>query len=325
MKYRKLGNTGIEISEIGFGTWGIGGLSKGPTSYGKTDDNESKKALEKAFELGINFYDTSNIYGDGHSEELIGEVFRSKRDKIIIASKVGFLEHNGPQDFSSSNIGKSLEGSLKRLKTNYLDLYQLHSPGIKDIEEHQVIETMKSLKETGKIRAIGISIKSPGDGLTIPEEYNLNSIQVNFNLVDQRASKNNLLKICSSKGIGVICRTPLCFGFLSGNYSKDSKFGNKDHRSTWPTEQIERWTNAYKLFTRAVSKEEKQTNAQLALRFCLSYPEVSSVIPGMLSEVEVKENIKASELGAFNDAVLEKLEEIYNESEFFIGKDGIKK
>ena len=148
MKYRNLGKTNLKVSEIGFGAWGIGGLSEGASSYGVTDDKESKKALIKAYEKGINFFDTSNIYGNGHSEELIGGVFRNLRDKIIIASKGGFLKHNGPRDFSSRNIIQSLDGTLKRLNTDYLDVYQLHSAPLKILRESsETLETLLELKE----------------------------------------------------------------------------------------------------------------------------------------------------------------------------------
>jgi len=320
MRYRDLGKTGIKVSEIGFGAWGIGGLSNGATSYGSTDDNVSREALRKAFDEGINFYDTSDVYGYGHSESLIGEVFGIVRSKVVIASKVGWLEHNGPQDFSTQHIMDSLEKSLKRLKTDYLDLYQLHSPKLEIFENDDTFKAMLMLKKQGKIRAIGISARSPSDGVTIINRFGFDSVQVNFNLVDQRAIDVGLFDLCVKKGVGIICRTPLCFGFLTGNYTKGIKFNSSDHRSTWSVEQIEKWASAHIFFSELVNKVKKQSKAQIAIKFCLSYPEVSTVIPGMLNEKEVIENSAASQLGPFSKKELLKMEGVYKMNSFFIKK-----
>jgi aryl-alcohol dehydrogenase-like predicted oxidoreductase len=321
MKYRNLGKTGFNISEIGFGAWGIGGLSEGEaTSYGKTDDNKSKMALIKAYEIGINFYDTSNIYGDGHSEELIGDIFKNNRDKIIIASKVGFLKHNSQQEFTKKNIENCIHGSLKRLNTDYLDLYQLHSAPLDILKRSsEALDTLLELKEIKKIRAIGISARSPEEGTLIAKNYPFESIQINFNLVDQRAVESGFMDICQEKGIGVIVRTPLCFGFLSGKY-KNYQFDKEDHRSAWNKEQRAIWANAPNLFLNAVDDKINQTNSQIALRYCLSYPAVSTVIPGMLNEKEVIENSQASELGVLKKEEILRLEKVYRENKFFLGK-----
>ncbi len=320
MKYRKLDNTGLEVSEIGFGAWGIGGLTRGATSYGPTSDEESKLALRLAFESGITFYDTSDLYGYGHSERLIGETLKDVRGKTVIASKVGFLEHNGPQDFSPRHIRESIERSLKRLQTDYLDLYQLHSPPIDLLEkDDSILHTLSSLQKEGKTRAIGISARSPDDGLIAIEKLGFKSVQVNFNMVDQRAIENGLFDLAKKENAGIIVRTPLCFGFLTGGYSADSEFDFRDHRSTWPREQIERWATAQQLFSSILEENEGQTGAQIALRFCLSFQSVSSIIPGMLTAGEVRENVLASELGPFAERELLKINEIYRDNTFFLG------
>jgi len=320
MKYRFLGKTEIKVSEIGFGTWGIGGLSEGATSYGETDDKTSKEALNFAYSKGINFFDTSNVYGNGHSEELLGEVFQDNRKNIVLASKFGFLKHEVFQDFSRKSIKNSLEGTLRRLRTDYLDLYQIHSPKIEVLEETDIMETLSELKSQGKIRAYGISAKSPQDAKIAIEKYPFDTIQINFNLTDQRAIETGLLDFCEKYGVGVIGRTPLCFGFLSGSYSKDNKFDSRDHRSTWPEKQKAIWSNAHKLFLEAIDKKVEQTNAQIALRFCLSYNQISSVIPGMLTPNEVSENVIASQMGSLNEKEISKLENIFKENTFFVGK-----
>ena len=319
MNYRKLGRTGLEVSEIGFGAWGIGGSVEGMPAYGPTDDDESKATLQRAYDLGINFYDTSDVYGHGHSERLIGQTLGHVRERVIIATKVGFLGGDGPQDFSPRHIRRSLESSLERLQTDYIDLYQLHSPLLDVLaEDESILRTLRDLKEEGKIRVFGISVRSPGDGLTAISKFGIESIQVNFNLLDQRAIGSSLLGPSAAQSVGIIARTPFCFGFLTGAYSSDTVFDSTDHRSGWSPEQIQRWISGSQLFAEAISHPEGQTQSQLALRFCLSYPGVSTVIPGMLTVKEVEENVRASQMGPLSAMELDRIERIYGDNVFFV-------
>ncbi|MFA6354718.1 MAG: aldo/keto reductase [Candidatus Paceibacterota bacterium] len=315
MKYRKLGDTGLIVSEIGFGAWGIGGLSAGATSYGETNDDESCKALKRAYDLGVNFYDTSDLYGAGHSEELIGEALKAVRDKVIIATKVGFLEHRGQQDFKRDYIRKSLVESLKRLKTDYVDLYQLHSPDIKVVEENnEILETLQDLKKEGKIRVFGISVRHPDDALVAVKKLNIKSIQANFNIIDQRIIENGLFELAKDMSVGIIARTPLNFGFLSGKLN-NTTFGPGDHRSAWPKSQLIKWAEAPRLFS--FLSKGKLTPVQVALNFCLSFEAVSVVIPGMLTEAEVEENVIVSSAEKFTRDELMRARKVYNENDFF--------
>jgi aryl-alcohol dehydrogenase-like predicted oxidoreductase len=321
MQYRSLGQTGISISEIGFGAWGIGGPTETSPAYGLTDDHESRKALRFSYESGITFYDTADFYGQGHSEKLIGETLRDVRKNIVIATKVGLLSTSGKQNFSPKHIKKSLEDSLNRLKTDYIDVYQLHNPPLEILKNSdEIMYTLQAMKTEGKIRAIGVSIRSPDDGLEMVEYAILESIQVNFNLLDQRALENKLFEICEAKGMGIIVRTPLCFGFLTGEYSHQIQFGHDDHRSRWSPEQLRRWANAYNDFSDMSDRTQPHTPAQTAIRFCLSYSCVSTVIPGMLTEAHVSENIAASDLGVFDEQKLQLAEQIYRDQSFFLDK-----
>lgn len=318
MKYRELGKTGIKVSELGFGTWGIGGTARGAIGYGPTDDEESKAALRRAYELGINFFDTSDLYGYGHSEELIGEAFNDFRHDIIIASKAGFLNFDGLQDFSVQHIKKAFEGSLKRLRTDYIDVYQLHSLPIDLLKgDRTILAALDSLKQDGKIRAAGISVLSPDDGITATKEFDFEVIQVNLNLVDQRTLENGLLDICETEKIGVVIRTPLCYGFLTGAYSANDLFDAQDQRRKWSSQQIERWANAYKVFLENLSYEEQSTGVQLALRFCLSCPGVSTVIPGMLTKEQVGENVASIQAGVLSSEDLRSIVSTYQRNVFF--------
>ena len=288
-------------------------------AYGPTDDNESRNALYKALELGITFYDTAALYGYGHSEKLIGEVIKGTRQRVIISSKVGYKNFKGDQDFSPAYIRESLERSLKRLQTDYIDVYQLHDPPLELLEsDASILETMESLKREGKIRAVGISVRSPDDSMSAIKLFSFETIQVNFNLVDMRALEFGLFDRCEKQGIGIIIRTPLCFGFLTGAYSSKSDYHARDHRSNWSPDQIERWGSAYKLFAAELAGNEELTNGQIALRFCLSFLPVSTVIPGMLTSEHVRENATSSQLGPFPASVIERFTNIYKEHQFFI-------
>jgi len=319
MKYREFGGTGIRVSEIGFGAWGIGGTPKDAKAYGTTDDRTSMKALQRAIDRGISFFDTAPLYGYGHSEELIGMAVEHVRDKIILSSKVGYVNFSGEQNFSPEYIIKSLAGSLGRLKTDYLDIYQLHDPPLALLQKDKRIwQILEKLTDDGIIRVPAISVKTVEDAMIAITDFNFKSIQVNFNLVDQRILACGLLNECEKRGVGLIIRTPLCFGFLTGKYHADDDYDRQDHRSHWPTEQIDRWASAYKLFAGELQNGRKQTNAQIALRFCLSYKQVSTVIPGILNVEHVDENAESSDLGPFPDEALKKINRIYRENQFMV-------
>jgi aryl-alcohol dehydrogenase-like predicted oxidoreductase len=319
MKYRTLGGTGISVSEIGFGAWGIGGSNGGAVAYGPTEDKESKRAIKRACELGINFFDTSDLYGYGHSEQLLGEVLHDIRHEIVIASKVGFVHGASEQDFSPSAIIRSVEASMKRLRTDYIDLYQLHSPSLDTLdEEEEIIPTLQDLVCQGKIRAYGISVRSPEDAYKAVEGYEFQTVQVNFSLVDQRALELGLFNLCLDRNVGVIARTPLCFGFLTGSYAPTLNFDAADHRSKWSAEQIEIWVSAYRLFVEEIKNRGRGTQAQFALRYCLSQAGITTVIPGMLNTSHVEDNVGASDLDHLPQNDLEHIRQVYQGHQFFV-------
>lgn len=321
MHYRPLKRTGQIASEIGFGTWGLGGTHRGAVAYGPTRDAESVRALRRAFDLGVTFFDTSDLYGYGHSETLLGKEFADVRSHLVLATKAGFVDGEGKQDFSPTHLSAALEESLRRLRTDYVDLFLLHSPPVQYLnDDPDILHWLESIQHLGKTRAVGISVRSPEDGLMVARNYNVDAIQVNFNLADQRAAHLGLLDLCAERGIGVIVRTPLCFGFLSGVFNDPSAFAATDHRSRWPSEQRARWHAAAEVFAPCRAERAQQTAAQFALRFCLSYPSVWTVIPGMLTADQVEENVQASELGPLSEDELEQVEGLYREQEFFLSK-----
>ena len=316
MNYRQLGTTCIKVSTIGFGAWGIGGVVKDSKAYGPTDDRVSLLALHKAFDKGITFYDTSPLYGYGHSEKLIGAAFKQIRNQLVFSSKVGYVNFSGKQDFTPGFIRNSLEETLQRLQTDYLDIYQLHDPSIDYLETHpEVVQTLETLQQEGKIRVAGISLRTPADSLIAVTRFGFKSVQLNFSLVDQRALALDIFGKCQVHGVGIIVRTPLCFGFLTGQYGAADQYQEGDHRKRWKPEQISRWAEAYKLFV-AELQHENQSNAQIALRYVLSHDAVSTTIPGMLTEEQVCENAVAGCLGSYSSDVLKRFFEIYSLHDF---------
>ncbi|MCX7825823.1 MAG: aldo/keto reductase [Verrucomicrobiae bacterium] len=320
MKTRPLGQTGLTVSEIGFGTWGLGGTVGGSIAYGPADDRESLRALHHAFDAGITFYDTADLYGAGHSERLLGEAFSGSRNRVVIATKAGIVSVRGEQDFSPAHLRGALTASLERLRSDYADVFLLHDPPIELLDQQpDIIRLLENLQRAGRIRAWGVSVRSPDEALVAVTRFGAPVIEVNFNLADQRARQNGLLELCDRQQVGCIIRTPLCFGFLTGQYAADTPFDPADHRRRWPAEQRQRWAEAGKAFSAAITPLAGQTAAQLALRFCLSYPGVSTAIPGMLTAAHVDDNAGASRLGPLPAEERQRLEELYEQHRFFLG------
>jgi aryl-alcohol dehydrogenase-like predicted oxidoreductase len=313
MRHRPLGRSGIDISEIGFGTWGIGGPTPGATSYGKTDDSTSLRALGAALDHGITFFDTSGVYGYGHSEELLGLAFAHQRDRVVIATKAGLREYGAPLDFSPASIRACVEASLRRLRLEYVDLLQWHNPSAEYMEsgEDEIRATAARLKRDGLIRAFGVSIRAPQDGFIALERLRPDALQANFNLLDHRVLDCGLLEAAAAASCAIIARTPLCFGFLAGEVGEETIFSADDHRSRWPREQIAWWAHGARQMRGHAKAEPGQTPSQFALRFCLSFSAVTSAIPGMLTEQEVVENAAASALGQLRDDTIAAVRETY--------------
>lgn len=309
------------VSAVGFGAWGIGGCTPGATSYGETDDQESLRALDAAFDRGINFFDTSNVYGDGHSEELIGACFEGRRNDVIIATKAGITASYRGYDFSPAALRASLEGSLRRLRSDYVDVLQLHN-GTPDVVKgnREVVEQMQRFVAEGKVRCWGISTLSPGDALALIDVAGLGCLQVNCNILDWRAIDAGLPGQAASRGIGVIARTPLAAGFLAGGIGKDTAFPANDHRSRWPRERIVTWIEAAEAVAADIDLVDAPgSRAALALRFCLSVEGVATVIPGMLTRSEVLASIAACAQGPLGRDVMLSIEGVYRRYEARLG------
>tara|TARA_R110000787_G_scaffold285461_6_gene401300 strand:+ start:43977 stop:44936 length:960 start_codon:yes stop_codon:yes gene_type:complete len=307
MRYRPLGKTGITVSEIGFGAWGIGGWKPGQLSYGLTDDAVSLAALDRAIELGITFFDTSSLYGMGHSETLIGKALANRRDKVVIATKAGHVDHHNT-DYSPDALWRSLEASLVRLQTDYVDVLQLHGPEIEVLrDDPAIIRCLEQMQDQGMIRTYGLSANSPALAHAAVREFGFPVIQANFNMLDIRAIECGLFGIAQEQGVGLIARTPLNFGFLAGNILPDAIFSEQDHRSRFNGEQVQRWASLARIMLDIAKANTVESSVQTALRFCLSPPEVSVVIPGIMTPEEAETNAAAADQGPLLPEVYEKI------------------
>lgn len=318
MNYRALGRTGIKVSEIGFGAWGIGGRTINQTSYGDTDDRTSLAALARALDCGITFFDTSAAYGNGHSEALIGKAFAGRRRDVVIATKAGYESWDREPDFSAAALVASAERSLRRLQTDMIDLLMLHSPSRDVLLWDEPRRALERLVDDGKIRAWGASAKSPADALAALGVGDVPVIQGNFNMMDVRAASGGLFEEIDRRGSGFIARTPLCFGFLSGTITRGTVFPAGDHRRGWSTAQLAAWIDGANDLLAAVGSAPGIAGVQAALRFCLSFPVVSSVIPGILAPLEADQNAAASACGPLPQVAVDAVLEINRVRQFFV-------
>lgn len=289
MNKRPFGSTGIQVSEIGFGAWAIGGNRFG-NSYGPTEDAASLSALAAALEAGCTFFDTADVYGHGHSEELLGKALAGHRKDVVIATKVGGdFYHGSPRtDFSEKYILFACEKSLERLGTDVIDVYQLHNPPLSLIERGDIFEPLEKLKSQGKIRFYGISIHNPQEGLAAMKAGKPSSIQVVYNLLRQDAAED-LFPEAQKRGVAIIAREPLHNGFLTGKYTNKSRFPSGDIRCGWPQNYLDDILDSVHRL-KAMLKNG-QTLPQAALQFCLEEEAVSVVIPGCKTIEQVEENM----------------------------------
>jgi len=295
MQYRKFGNTDLLVSEIGFGAWAIGGsamIGNTAIGWGDANDKASKQAINRALDAGINFFDTADIYGLGHSEQLLGELLGNKKD-VIIATKVGNVSRNEQftVDYSKEYILNACEESLKRLRRDTIDYYQLHTARINHLQNGECIEVMQQLQQRGKVRYWGLSLNTfdPFPEAEFLMENNIgNGFQLVLNILNQKALP--LPQKAHEKGYGIIARMPLQFGLLTGKFNFDSTFPDNDHRRNRLTKDvIYKSSDALKTVWELCNKY-KITKTQLALSFIFSYPEVSTVIPGIRTAQHVEQN-----------------------------------
>ncbi|WP_068783969.1 aldo/keto reductase [Paenibacillus phocaensis] len=317
MKYRELGNTGLKVSEVSFGTWAIGG------SWGNTNDDEALKGLDKAIGEGVNFFDTADVYGDGHAEQLLAQATKGKEDDIYIATK--FCRAGDIHDletYSEARVRAYCEASLKRLERERIDLYQIHCPPMSVLQDGRVFEVLDKLQAEGKIRHYGVSVETVEEGLFCLGVPGVKALQVILNLFRQKPL-TQLLPKAQEAGVGILVRLPLASGLLTGKFKPDTTFAADDHRSFNANgEQFNVGeTFAGLPFAKGVElaaqlgwiAEGRGDMARAAMRWILDQPEVTCVIPGFRNVRQVEDNLGAIDVPSFSADELKRLALFYQE------------
>src|SRR3954447_8229000 len=300
MRYRPLGRTGWDVSEISFGAWAIGG------SWGSVDDNESMAALHAAIDSGVNFIDTADVYGMGRSECLIAKVKSERGEEIIVATKAGRrLPTQTLAGYTRENLTAWVEDSLRNLGVESLDLLQLHCPPTDLYYEPEVFGLLDDLVTAGKIRYYGVSVERVEEALKAINYPNVQTVQIIFNCFRQRPAEV-FLPEARRKRVGILARVPLASGLLTGKLKKDSQFAPEDHRNfnrqgqafdvgeTFSGVDFQTALDAVERLRTLVPKGMSMT--QFALKWILSFSAVSCAIPGGKTPEQVRDNCRASEL-----------------------------
>jgi aryl-alcohol dehydrogenase-like predicted oxidoreductase len=308
MLYRTLGRTGLEVSELGFGAWGIGG-----TGWVGADDDESRLALRLAIEHGVNFLDTAYSYGDGHSEQLVGAAVRESFETVYVASKVPPKNHQWPappglpveEAFPADWIVGCTERSLKNLGLETIDVQQFHVWSDEWLETGDWRDAIEQLKRDGKIRFFGISINDhqPENAIRLVDSGLVDTVQVIYNVFDQ-SPEDALFPAVEAARVGVIARVPFDEGALAGSVRPETTFPDDDFRNQYfaGERRHEVWERVQAI-ARDLDVEIDQL-AEIALRFCLSHPTTSVVIPGMRSTRNVERNVHAATAGPLEESQL---------------------
>jgi aryl-alcohol dehydrogenase-like predicted oxidoreductase len=309
MHYRKLGTTESEVSEIGFGAWGIGG----GTQWQGGSDPEAIKALRRAFELGVNFVDTALAYGDGHSERLVGQVIRDSFRRIWVATKVPPRNRIWPASpstpisdvFPYEYIIRCTEESLRNLGLEQIYLQQFHVWTDAWVDRDEWKRAIEDLRASGKVRFFGISVSEhdPDSALQAVNTRLFSSVQVIYNIFDQSAEKH-LFPLCEELRVGVLARVPLDEGGLTGNITEETQFAPDDFRASYFRGDRKRELLEHVNALREDLKATPGSLPQIAIRFCLSHKAVTSVIPGMRRIATVEDNCRAASAGMLDEQTL---------------------
>jgi aryl-alcohol dehydrogenase-like predicted oxidoreductase len=319
VKHRSLGKSGVTVSEVGFGVWTVG-----TTWWGITDEDFGVDLMRQAFDLGITFFDNADSYGDGKGEEMLARALGGKRDKIVIATKFGYDIYSTatdarpghqerPQDFSPAFVRKALEESLRRLQTDYIDLYQLHNPRMTAIESDELFALLEDVQREGKIRAYGVAL-GPAigweeEGLAAMRERKLGALQTIYNLFEQDPGRA-FFPVARERNVGVLVRVPHSSGMLEGKYSKDTAFSENDHRSHRPKEWLAEGLQKLEAIE-FLTANTGRTIGQAALQFILAEPSVSSTLPNIYNAEQLREFAAATETPRLTDGELARLAELY--------------
>ena len=315
MKYREFSNLGWKVSEIGIGCWAIG------SEWGNVSENDAKEALYASLDNGINFFDTADVYGDGRSEKIIGDVLKNTNEKIYIATKAGRrLNPHNAEGYNLKNIESFIDRSLVNLGVEVIDLVQLHCPPSEICGKKETYEMMDEIVKKGKINYYGVSVEKVSEALDAIKYPNVKSIQIIFNVFRQKPSEI-FFKEAKKNNVAIIARVPLASGLLTGKMNSQSSFPENDHRNyningdafdvgeTFSGINFAKGLEAVEELKKI--KPEGFSLTDLSLKWILSHPEVTVVIPGAKNKIQAELNVKASELNDIN-SIKDSIKEIYN-------------
>jgi aryl-alcohol dehydrogenase-like predicted oxidoreductase len=316
MQYRKLGRTGWEVSEISFGAWAIG------SAWGPVDDQDSLAALHRAVDLGVNFIDTADVYGDGRSEQLIARVRKERPEKLVVATKAGRrLSPHTADGYNAQNLTRFVERSLRNLETDCLDLVQLHCPPTEVYYRPEVFGALDDLVQAGKIRYYGISVEKVEEALKAIEYPGVQTVQIIFNMFRHRPAEL-FFGEARRRQVGILARVPLASGLLTGKMTRQTTFPEDDHRNfnrqgqsfdrgeTFSGVDFETGLQAVEELKAIVPPGA--TMAQLALRWILMFDAVSCAIPGAKRPDQAEDNVRAADLPPLTEAQMTKVREVYD-------------
>ncbi len=317
MEYRTLGRTGWNISTIGFGAWGIGG-----DTWGTTDDQTSLAALHRAVDLGVNFIDTADVYGDGHSEQLIAQLRKARSEHIIVATKAGRrLNPHAASGYTRQNLTSFVERSLRNLETEALDLLQLHCPPAEVYDMPEVFGILDDLVQQGKLRFYGVSVERVDEALKAITHPHVQSVQMIFNMFRLKPAEQ-FFTAAREHRVGILARVPLASGLLTGKLRPQTQFAPNDHRTFnrhgEAFDQGETFSGIdYETGLQAVERlrllvPPGASMAQFALRWIITFPEVTCAIPGAKSPHQAEDNAHAAGLPALNNETMLGVQEIYD-------------
>jgi aryl-alcohol dehydrogenase-like predicted oxidoreductase len=315
MQYRTLGRTGWKVSDIGFGAWAIGG------SWGNVDDNESMATLHRALDLGVNFFDTADVYGDGRSERLLARLRRERREPFYVVTKAGRrLNPHVADGYNKANLTAFIDRSLQNLDTGALDLVQLHCPPTDVYYRPDVFGALDDLVKAGKLRYYGVSVERVEEALKAIEYPGVQSVQIIFNIVRQRPADLFFAR-AQERGVGILARLPLSSGLLTGKITRTSQFAADDHRAFnrqgASFDKGETFSGLDFDLQLALVDDIKalvpdgMSLAQMALRWILDFPAVTTAIPGGRRPAQIEENARASDLAPLPPSLHEKLNALY--------------
>jgi aryl-alcohol dehydrogenase-like predicted oxidoreductase len=323
MKYRRLGKSGLKISEIGFGAWTIGLDWWGK----KIDDDEAVRMLKKAYDLGINFYETADMYGKGKSERLLARAFKDMRGDVIYSTKWGYDMYSAeqighselPQKHDPEFLKVALGKSLERLETDYVDVYSMHNPKMDAMQNDELFASLDELVKKGTIKshgvALGPAIGWRDEGLFAIENRNITSVQTVYNILEQDPGRD-LMKAAAQKDVGIMVRVPDASGLLTGKVTAETKFGKDDHRSFRKREFIQEAMQKIENM-KPLASSKGWNITELAIKFILSQPQISVVLPTMISVEEIEMFAAVSDGKYLSASEAVQIEQMY-EKNFYV-------